>query len=91
MLHVFYNKINIKYTFEILPFFSHENVAICSGLDVLSRLNIGITGLVSSHFDHTGLENLILLILTAAKQMIVRWYHWWTQAYAGDDQQATQD
>ncbi|RCH85445.1 hypothetical protein CU097_006984 [Rhizopus azygosporus] len=54
MLHVFYNKINIKHTFEIFPFFSHENVPICFGLDILSRLDIGITGLASFHFDHTG-------------------------------------
>jgi transposase InsO family protein len=53
-LKVFYNKRSFKHTFEVFPFFTHEDVPICFGLDILPRLNIGITGLVSSHFEQTG-------------------------------------
>lgn len=53
-LKVFYNKKFVTHTFEVFPFFTHENVPICFGLDIMPKLNIGITGLVSSHFEQTG-------------------------------------
>ncbi|KAI9485498.1 MAG: hypothetical protein EXX96DRAFT_645442 [Benjaminiella poitrasii] len=51
VLSVFYNKIIVKHTFEIFPFHSTENVPICLGLDIMPKLNIGITGIITSHFD----------------------------------------
>jgi hypothetical protein len=53
-LKVFYNKKSFYHTFEVFPFFTHEDVPICFGLDILPQLNIGITGLVSSHFEQIG-------------------------------------
>lgn len=53
-LNVFYNKIAITHTFEVFDFFTNENVPICFGLDIMSRLNIGITGLVTAFFETVG-------------------------------------
>jgi hypothetical protein len=54
-LKVFYNnKRSFKHTFEVFPFFIHEDIPICFGLDILPQLNIGITGLVRSHLEQTG-------------------------------------
>lgn len=54
-LDIFYNKIKFKFKFEIFDFFSDvKNVPLLFGLDILPKLNIGITGLVSSWFDYTG-------------------------------------
>ncbi|KAI9475475.1 MAG: hypothetical protein EXX96DRAFT_267920 [Benjaminiella poitrasii] len=55
ILNIFYNRSTIKFKFEIFDFFSDvDNVPILLGLDILPKLNIGITGLVSSWFEYTG-------------------------------------
>lgn len=55
ILNIYYNKISVKFKFEIFDFFSDNNdTPILLGLDIMSKLNIGITGLVSSWFDYTG-------------------------------------
>ncbi|KAI9476436.1 MAG: hypothetical protein EXX96DRAFT_457451, partial [Benjaminiella poitrasii] len=53
-LNIFYNKIQISFTFEILDFLSSNNAPILLGLDIMPSLNIGITGLISSWFEYTG-------------------------------------
>ncbi|KAI8966917.1 hypothetical protein BDB01DRAFT_857440 [Pilobolus umbonatus] len=55
LLNIFYNKIKLLFKFEIFDFYSDvDNVPLLLGLDILPKLNIGITGLVSSWFSYTG-------------------------------------
>ncbi|KAG2198922.1 hypothetical protein INT46_008254 [Mucor plumbeus] len=56
-LNVFYNKRNFTHQFEIFDFYSESNdCPMLLGLDIMSNLNIGITGLTSSWFEYTGPE-----------------------------------
>jgi transposase InsO family protein len=55
LLDIYYNKISVKFKFEVFDFFSeNNNIPILLGLDIMPKLRIGITGLVSSWFDYTG-------------------------------------
>ncbi|KAI8635852.1 hypothetical protein BD408DRAFT_125695 [Parasitella parasitica] len=54
-LNLFYNKYAVKNEFEVFDFYSNENVhVLLLGLDILSKIGIGITGLVSQHFTQVG-------------------------------------
>jgi transposase InsO family protein len=55
-LNVSYNKYNKSHIFEVFSFYSEENVHVLLGMDILSKLGIGITGLVSRHGFQTGLR-----------------------------------
>lgn len=56
-LNVFYNKRNFTHQFEIFDFYSESNdCPMLLGLDIMSNLKIGITGLTSSWFEYTGPE-----------------------------------
>ncbi|KAI8635774.1 hypothetical protein BD408DRAFT_407654 [Parasitella parasitica] len=56
-LKVFYNKRSFTHKFEIFDFFTESNdCPILLGLDIMSDLKIGITGLTSSWFEYTGPE-----------------------------------
>ncbi|CEP08435.1 hypothetical protein, partial, partial [Parasitella parasitica] len=53
-LNIFYNKFAVKHEFEVFDFYSNENIHVLLGLDILSKIGIGITGLVSQHFTQVG-------------------------------------
>lgn len=53
-LEVEYNKISSCHTFEIFSFYSEENVHVLLRMDILSKINIGLGGLVSQHGFQTG-------------------------------------
>ncbi|CEP08563.1 hypothetical protein, partial, partial [Parasitella parasitica] len=53
-LQLEYNKINKNHLFEVFSFYSEENVHVLLGMDILSKLGIGISGLVSRHGFQTG-------------------------------------
>ncbi|KAK4511091.1 18S rRNA pseudouridine methyltransferase [Mucor velutinosus] len=53
-LHISYNKSNKNHLFEVFPFYSEENVPVLLGMDILSKLGIGLTGLVSQHGFQSG-------------------------------------
>jgi hypothetical protein len=53
-LSISYNKFNKNHLFEIFSFYSEENVHVLLGMDILSKLGIGLTGLVSQHGFQTG-------------------------------------
>jgi len=56
-LNILYNKRNFKHKFEVFDFYTDSNdCPILLGLDIMSQLNIGITGLTSSWFEYTGPE-----------------------------------
>lgn len=56
-LNIFYNKRNFKHKFEVFDFYTDSNdCPVLLGLDIMSQLNIGITGLTSSWFEYTGPE-----------------------------------
>jgi hypothetical protein len=44
-----YNRLNKIHMFEVFTFYSEENVHVLLGMDILSKLGIGISGLVSRH------------------------------------------
>ena len=55
-LTIFYNKTILNHNFEVFELFtkSHkntENIPCLIGMDLLHKLNIGITGLVLTHFE----------------------------------------
>lgn len=53
-LDLFYNKKLVNHTFEVFDIFTtlnNANIPCLVGMDLMSKLNIGITGLVLSHFD----------------------------------------
>jgi transposase InsO family protein len=53
-LNVEYSKINKVHLFEVFSFYSEENVHVLLGMDILSKLGIGISGLVSQHGFQAG-------------------------------------
>jgi hypothetical protein len=53
-IKLFYNKYAVTHNFEIFDFYSSENVHVLLGMDILSKIGIGITGLVSQHFTQIG-------------------------------------
>ncbi|KAL9536458.1 hypothetical protein MBANPS3_012638, partial [Mucor bainieri] len=54
-LDISYNKVNNKsHLFEVFSFHSEENVHVLLGMDILSKLGIGLTGLVSRHGFQSG-------------------------------------
>ncbi|KAI8637097.1 hypothetical protein BD408DRAFT_67542, partial [Parasitella parasitica] len=53
-LNLEYNKFNKHHLFEVFSFYSEENVHVLLGMDILSKLGIGITGLVSQHGFQAG-------------------------------------
>jgi len=54
-LKLFYNKYAITHNFEVFDFYSSEKVYILLGMDIiLSKIGIGLTGLVSQHFTQVG-------------------------------------
>ncbi|KAK4518183.1 uncharacterized protein ATC70_001534 [Mucor velutinosus] len=54
VLNVTYNKVVSSHSFEVFTFYSEENVHVLLGMDVLSKIGIGISGLVSQHDFQTG-------------------------------------
>jgi hypothetical protein len=48
-LNVEYSEVNTSHLLEVFSFYSEENVHVLLGMDVLSKLDIGISGLVSQH------------------------------------------
>ncbi|KAK4514847.1 uncharacterized protein ATC70_002452 [Mucor velutinosus] len=54
VLNVTYNKVVSSHSFEVFIFYSEENVHVLLGVDVLSKIGIGISGLVSQHDLQTG-------------------------------------
>ncbi|KAL9536773.1 hypothetical protein PS6_011817, partial [Mucor atramentarius] len=53
-LNLEYNRINKSHMFEVFSFYSEENVHVLLGMDILSKIGIGISGLVSRHGFQTG-------------------------------------
>jgi hypothetical protein len=53
-LKLFYNKYAITHNFEVFDFYSSEKVHILLGMDILFKIGIGLTGLVSQHSTQVG-------------------------------------
>jgi len=53
-LDISYNKSNKNHLFEVFSFYSEEHVHVLLGMDILSKLGIGLTGLVSQHGFQSG-------------------------------------
>ena len=53
-LNLEYNRLNKSHMFEVFSFYSEENVHVLLGMDILSKLGIGISGLVSRHGFQAG-------------------------------------
>jgi transposase InsO family protein len=53
-LQLFYNKTLINHTFEVFDIFTsinNKNIPCCIGMDLFHHLNLGLTGLIVTHFD----------------------------------------